>query len=90
MTMFSINFKYRNAHYKALIRVIEPTGKKEKEYRITIMNGELEVLLYGNHILVEKNGKIDLRSSDLPHHIAELKTVIAHAVESFHAEEHAN
>lgn len=88
--MFSINFKYRDAHYKALIRVLEAKGKEEKEYRITIMNGELEVLLYGNHVLVEKNGKIDLRSSDLPHHIAELKTVIANAVESFHAEEHAN
>ncbi|RYG40186.1 MAG: hypothetical protein EOO01_27925 [Chitinophagaceae bacterium] len=90
MTMFSINFKYNQTHYKALIRVIEATPYKDKEYRVTIMNGELEVLLYGNHVLVEKDGQIDLKASDLPHHIAELKTVIADALASFHAEEHAN
>ena len=90
MTMFSISFKYKKSQYQALIRVIKEREEGEKEYRVTIMNGELEMLLYGNHILTEKNGRIDVKGSDLPHHIIELRTVIADAMESFHAEEVAN
>lgn len=87
--MFSITFKYKKSQYQALIRVIKER-EQEKEYRVTIMNGELEMLLYGNHVLIEKNGRIDIQGSDLPHHIIELRTVIAYALESFHAEEIAN
>jgi hypothetical protein len=90
MTMFSISFKYKKSQYQALIRIIKEREEGEKEYRVTIMNGDLEMLLYGNHILKEKNGRIDIQESDLPHHIVELRAVIADALESFYAEEIAN
>ena len=37
--------------------------KKKKdcnEYKITVMNGDLEKLLYGNHIIKEENGCLQL------------------------------
>ena len=33
------------------------------EYRITVMNGELEQLLFGNNVILEKNGTLHLEVS---------------------------
>jgi hypothetical protein len=76
--MFSISFNYRESQYEALIRVVKQKEDR-KEYRITIMNGELEVLLYGHHLLKEENGKLDFSTNGIPENIIELKTIIAKA-----------
>ncbi|MET0463104.1 MAG: hypothetical protein ABW007_08115 [Chitinophagaceae bacterium] len=78
--MFSITFNYRESQYEALIRVVKQKEDR-KEYRITIMNGELEVLLYGHHLLKEENGKLDFSITGIPENIVELKTTIAKAFE---------
>jgi hypothetical protein len=54
--MFTLPFVYNGKKYAALVD--ETFLNVGKEYRLTIMNGELEALLYGNHILVEKDNKI--------------------------------
>lgn len=61
----SLEFEFEGANYPALIR------KKNKqfgvEYYITIMNGELEKLLFGNHIILETHGilEVDNKIHDL-------------------------
>ncbi|MCG2616801.1 hypothetical protein LZZ85_21055 [Terrimonas sp. NA20] len=77
--MFSVTFNYRESQYEALIRMVKQKEDR-KEYRITIMNGELEVQLYGHHLLKEENGKLDLSTAGIPENIVELKTTIAKAV----------
>lgn len=87
--MFSIRFNYRKSAYEALIRVVKEKGNK-KEYRITVMNGELEMLLYGHHMLKEEDGKLDFSTHGIPQHVAELRTIIAEAFEMHQTEEIAN
>jgi hypothetical protein len=74
--MFSITFNYRKSQYEALVRVVKQKDNFKK-YRITIMNGELEVLLFGHHFFSEEDGKLDLSTTGLSDEIAELKTIIA-------------
>lgn len=76
--MFSVTFNYRKSQYEALIRVVKQKENR-KQYRITVMNGELEVLLYGHHFFNEEDGKLDLSTTGLPDGIAELKTIITQA-----------
>ncbi len=52
--MISVGFTYPTKQHYALIR-IQSVGNK-KQYRITIMNGDLEKLLYGHHMIKEENG----------------------------------
>ena len=54
--MITLPFDYNGNRYSAL--VCEKVKEDSKEYRFTIMNGDLEKLLYGSHILVERNGEI--------------------------------
>lgn len=54
--MFSIPFEYNGDSFTALVATKE-IGEV-LEYRITIMNGELEQLLYGYHIFNIRNGQI--------------------------------
>lgn len=54
----SVSFQFEGTEQHALIR------KKRKadhnEYYITVMNGKLEKLLFGNHILKEMNGVLQI------------------------------
>lgn len=84
--MFSIRFNYRKSAYEALIRVVKEKDNK-KEYRITVMNGELEMLLYGHHMLKEEDGKPDFSNHGIPQQVAELRTIIAEAFETYQTEE---
>lgn len=54
--MFTLPFIYEGNEYTALIH--EKYIGAGIEYRVTIMNGELESLLYGHHIITELNGVI--------------------------------
>jgi hypothetical protein len=52
--MFTLPFEYNSKKYSALVHV--KASKIGKEYRLTIMDGDLESLLYGNHVLTERDG----------------------------------
>lgn len=80
--MFSISFNFRDSQYEALIRMVRQRGNR-REYRITVMNGALEMLLYGHHMLKEEDGQLDFSTDGIPQQIAELRTVIAEAFASF-------
>ena len=55
-TMQEISFVYLGKEYKALIRSRPREGYMQ--HCITIMNGTLESLLFGQHIFAEKNGEL--------------------------------
>ena len=76
--MLSLEFTYRSKTYHALIRT--KMDEQRLAYYVTIMNGELERLLYGNHVLVNENGKLRSEPEILDQHIAELKQCIAEAL----------
>jgi hypothetical protein len=80
MEMISLEFIYRSTTYYALIRT--KIVQQEKQYHITIMNGELERLLYGHHI-ISPGGKDHLKviKDNLPTpEIMELKGCIIDAL----------
>ena len=54
--MISLEFTYDNCVYNALARIKKNQGLEE--YAITIMNGELEARLYGEHIFKLRDGII--------------------------------
>lgn len=54
--MFSIEFVHHSRTYYALIRIRMYPLKRQ--YYITIMNGDLESLLYGYHIIDENDGHL--------------------------------
>lgn len=56
MKMFTLTFVYNGTAYSALVH--EKYLTDGKQYRITVMNGDLEQLLFGNNILIEKDGKL--------------------------------
>ena len=47
--MFTISFNYNGSEYNALVNEKDPGNK---QYRITIMNGDLEKLLFGNNVII--------------------------------------
>ena len=49
-----LEFSYRVKTYYAIVRI--KTNNQENCYQITIMSGELERALYGNHIIIEEDG----------------------------------
>jgi hypothetical protein len=75
----SVEFVFDGATYHSLIR------KKKKinciEYHITVMNGKLEKLLYGNHVIKQVNGILvsDCASDDKK--LVQLKQIITRALQ---------
>ena len=84
--LLNIGFEYKGCIHYSLIRV------KEKEdwveYQVTVMDGNLEKLLYGSHIIKEVNGQLEM---DLPddNEKRELKTTIAQSLNTY-LQEHSN
>lgn len=78
--LLNIGFEYKGCIHYSLIRVKE----KENciEYQVTVMDGNLEKLLYGNHIIKEVNGQLEI---DLPddNEQRELKTTIAQSLNAY-------
>ncbi|TDH24664.1 hypothetical protein EXU57_15115 [Segetibacter sp. 3557_3] len=56
-----ISFQFFNATYHSLIMCKAQSGCTE--YRITVMNGDLEKLLFGNNVLKEINGSLHVEST---------------------------
>jgi hypothetical protein len=80
MDMLPVKFEFRGAGYEALIRV--KVKETKTEYYITIMNGELEKMLFGHHILIEENGLL-LQGSAPDDDIRQLKQTIAEALKHY-------
>lgn len=55
INILSLPFEYKQHQYKALVAIKKYLN--HKEYRITIMNGELEKKFFGHHIIIEKSGR---------------------------------
>jgi hypothetical protein len=75
--LLSLGFRFEGSSYNALIRV--KNNNDHKEYHITIMDGSLEQLLYGDHIIYEQNGALnsdttgsDERKAALKHEIGKV------------------
>ena len=80
--ILSIPFNYLDQQFYSLVRVFKFSPDK-LEVRVTIMNGELESSLHGNHIFTVKDGKLEV---DLPleaPHVAKLKLEIAEALNKY-------
>ena len=78
-TILSLGFEFKGKEYYSLIRV-KPRNDKT-EYHITVMNGELERLLYGNHVIREVNGELDIESFPPRNEQCKLKRQIAEALD---------
>jgi len=84
--LLNLGFEYKGCIYYSLIRVKEKENCTE--YQVTVMDGNLEKLLYGNHIIKEVNGQLEM---DLPddNEQRELKTIIAQSL-NVYLQEHSN
>ena len=49
-----VEFAYRSKTYFALIRT--KTNRLRRRHYVTILNGELEQLFYGHHIIIDDEG----------------------------------
>ena len=76
--IISLEFKYRARIYYALIRTKE--YDEARLHSITIMNGDLERLLYGNHMIIEKGGCFQSALPIANQQIGELKHSIINAL----------
>ena len=56
--IISLGFDFKEEFHYVLITVKEL--KESIQYRITVMNGELEQLLYGCNVVNEVNGELEL------------------------------
>jgi hypothetical protein len=75
MKKIDIQFDFRGGHHEALIRIFKKAAGHE--YHITVLDWDLERLLYGNEVIEEKD-KV-LHANVLPEKPdqAELKLIIA-------------
>jgi hypothetical protein len=61
-SIVSIAFPFRGSFHSVLVSVKELNN--QVQYRLTIMNGDLEKLLYGCNIINEVNGDLELDDCD--------------------------
>jgi hypothetical protein len=80
-SLLSLGFEYKGCHHSFLARVKEDGNKTE--YHVTVMNGELEKLLYGNHVITGINGQIITDMTDPPGEQHLLKSYIAKALSKY-------
>lgn len=78
--LLNIGFEYQGSIHYSLIRVKEK--EDWTEYQITIMDGNLEKLLYGNHIIREVNGHLII-DSPTDNEQSKLKYMIAQALSDY-------
>lgn len=75
MKKIDIEFEFRGRQYEAVIRT-RKKGEK-KEYSITVLDWELERLLYGNQVITEADGSIQANVLPEEKDQTELKLIIA-------------
>jgi len=79
--IISLEFKYRSRTYCALVRA--KIDGDVTLHSVTIMNGDLERLLYGNHIIMEKDGCFQSVLPIMNEQIGELEQSIINALCSY-------
>ena len=57
-TLFALNFEFENIEYSCLISTL--IVENNIIYKITVMNGELERILYGENLIKEVNGVLEI------------------------------
>lgn len=80
-SLLSLGFEFKGTYYSFLARVKEKG--LAKEYYITVMNGDLEKLLYGNHIITGTNGSIEMERSAEGNEQSQLKGQIVRALNQY-------
>jgi hypothetical protein len=75
MKQFDLSFDFRGCQYGAAVRVQQCAGMTE--YAITVRNGNLERLLYGNQVIKEMNGTLEADVLLENKEQTELKLIIA-------------
>ncbi len=81
LLMKSIPFTFHDKLYYALVRF---NNKKESiELRVTIMNGDLEKILYGHNIFEYRNGYLVVDCPEQPPLLAELKLSVLHGLDEY-------
>ena len=78
--ILTVGFEFHDIFYYSLVNVKEIEG--ETQYKITVMNGDLEKMLLRNNIIKEKNGYLYIEISEDKNH-DELKLKIAEALSAF-------
>jgi hypothetical protein len=78
--LLTIGFEFKDDFYYSLIRVKEK--EESVDYQVTVMNGDLEKLLYGNHIIKKTNGCLRIEIEE-PTEQEMLKVSIAEALSTF-------
>jgi hypothetical protein len=73
-----VEFAYRTKTYFALIRT--KTHKLRRRHYVTILNGELEQLFYGHHIIIDNEGVLNSAEEILNADILELNQSVAEAL----------
>lgn len=75
MKKIALEFEFKQHRYEAVVR-IKP-GKTGREYHVTILDWQLERLLYGNEVISETNGAIEANVCPENAEQSELKITIA-------------
>lgn len=57
--MLTVGFDFENTSYCSIVLVKETAG--QTEYKITVMNGDLQDLLTGNNVITEKDGLLNMQ-----------------------------
>ena len=84
--MFSLYFSYNGSSFKALIRLKERASRRE--YHVTIMNGQLERLLYGSHIFVEVDHHLQIADDNYSQEVAALRSIIGDTLSTYLKQSH--
>jgi hypothetical protein len=80
LNLLTVGFEFRDVFYYSLIRVKDKAVGTD--YEITVMNGKLEKLLYGNHVIKQRNGCLVVEVTE-PTEQGLLKQSIAEALSNF-------
>ena len=79
-TILTVGFEFKDNFYYALIRVKPKVSGTD--YEVTVMNGNLEKLLYGNHVIEQRNDHLQIEAANTTEQEL-LKAAIADALSQF-------
>ena len=71
-------FRFKGKDYSALVR--QKNDLEQEQYRVTIMNGDLEMLLFGHHIFLLQDGDFVCCNPPQDSNTVQLVTCIANAL----------
>lgn len=81
MKMISIPFRYKQREYFSLVRV--KCRCEEVKLEVTIMNGDLERILYGYHLFIYNLGYVEIGSYSEDPVVNQLQCTIRSAITKY-------